>query len=110
MIRTFVVATFVLAAAAIGAAPVAAGAAHATTNSGIDALAPNEVSPSQPATGVNFDLSDQPLSPVSQQNAVRAAEQYLDYTSFSRGGLIQQLEFDGFTPSQAAYGVSTTGL
>ena len=31
-------------------------------------------------------------------------------TSFSRSGLIEQLIFEGFTPEQAEYGVSQTGL
>ncbi|HEY3575314.1 MAG TPA: Ltp family lipoprotein, partial [Arthrobacter sp.] len=35
---------------------------------------------------------------------------YLEYTSFSRAGLIDQLLFEGFTPAQAEYGVSKTGL
>jgi len=30
--------------------------------------------------------------------------------SFSRSGLIDQLLFEGFTPEQAKYGVSQTGL
>ena len=38
--------------------------------------------------------------------AVKSAKDYLDYQSFSRSGLIGQLEFEGFTHSQAAYGVS----
>ncbi|MEA2484862.1 MAG: hypothetical protein QOC55_2809 [Thermoleophilaceae bacterium] len=32
-----------------------------------------------------------PLSPVSEQNAVRKAKDYLNYTAFSRQGLITQL-------------------
>jgi hypothetical protein len=52
-----------------------------------------------------------PLTPVSQQNAVRKAKEYLDYTGFSRSGLINQLaEFEGFTPAQAEYGVTAAGL
>ena len=42
-------------------------------------------------------------------NQQKAAE-YLDFSSFSRGGLIEQLAFEGFTQAQAEYGVSTTGL
>ena len=30
--------------------------------------------------------------------------------SFSRSGLIKQLLYEGFTQSQAEYGVTTTGL
>jgi hypothetical protein len=42
--------------------------------------------------------------------AAASAASYLDYTSFSRSGLIDQLVFEGFTAEQAEYGVSTTGL
>ena len=34
------------------------------------------------------------------------AKSYLDYSSFSRSGLMEQLLFEGFTRAQAAYGVS----
>lgn len=47
---------------------------------------------------------------LSRQNALRAAENYLDYTSFSHQGLVDQLVFEGFTAEQAQYGVSQTGL
>ena len=42
--------------------------------------------------------------------AAQKAASYLKYSSFSRSGLIDQLLFEGFTPEQAEYGVSTTGL
>ncbi len=41
----------------------------------------------------------------SQEQAVRQAEQYLDYTAFSRSGLIEQLEFEGFSRADATYAV-----
>jgi hypothetical protein len=44
-----------------------------------------------------------------EQAAAKAAD-YLDYTAFSRSGLIQQLKFDGFTPKQAAHGADAVGL
>ena len=44
------------------------------------------------------------------QQAAKTAKDYLDFTSFSRSGLIDQLEFDGYSPAQAEYGVSQTGL
>jgi hypothetical protein len=44
---------------------------------------------------------------VSQKNAVRSAETYLDYSSFSRSGLIGQLEFEGFSTEDATYAVDT---
>ena len=36
---------------------------------------------------------------------MRKAEQYLDYTAFSRQGLIQQLEFDDFSTEDATFAV-----
>ncbi len=39
-----------------------------------------------------------------------SAEQYLDTSSFSRDGLIQQLKFEGYTQEQAEYGVKQAGL
>ena len=42
--------------------------------------------------------------------AAKKAESYLTYSAFSRQGLIDQLLYEGFTPEQAEYGVSKTGL
>ena len=50
------------------------------------------------------------LATISQSNAVLSAQKYLRSSSFSRIGLIKQLEFDGFTTEQAIFGVNTTGL
>ncbi|MEO7061776.1 MAG: Ltp family lipoprotein [Lapillicoccus sp.] len=47
---------------------------------------------------------------VSQQNAVRSAEGYLDFTAFSRSGLIGQLKFEGFTSADATYAVDTLNI
>jgi len=45
-----------------------------------------------------------------KEQAVKKAEQYLSVMSFSRDGLIGQLEFEGFTHEQAVYGVEQNGL
>ena len=43
---------------------------------------------------------------VSQKNAVRKAEDYLNYTAFSRTGLIgQAFEYEGFPTADAEYAV-----
>ena len=42
---------------------------------------------------------------VGERNARETAADYLEYSAFSRNGLIGQLEFEGFTPAQAEYGV-----
>ncbi len=45
--------------------------------------------------------------PASQTNAVRKAESYLDFSAFSRSGLIAQLEYEGFSNADATYAVDT---
>jgi hypothetical protein len=46
-----------------------------------------------------------PLSPVSQSNAVSAAADYLNVSSFSRLGLIDQLEYADFSTEDATFAV-----
>ena len=45
-----------------------------------------------------------PAGTVSQRNAVSSAASYLKYSSFSRSGLISQLQYEGFSLSDATYG------
>jgi hypothetical protein len=63
----------------------------------IDGQTPVPTSPSTPV----------PTSPstVSQSSAVLRATSYLRTSSFSRSGLIRQLEFEGFSNADAIYGV-----
>jgi len=46
---------------------------------------------------------------ISQQNAQRSAESYLDYSAFSYTGLIGQLEYEGFSVEDATWGVDKVG-
>jgi len=46
---------------------------------------------------------------VADGNARESAASYLEYSSFSRSGLIAQLEYEGFTNAQAEYGVDAQG-
>lgn len=46
-----------------------------------------------------------PAETVSQMNARRKAADYLELMAFSRAGLIDQLQFEGFSESDATYGV-----
>ena len=46
-----------------------------------------------------------PGETLSQSNAVSKAQDYLDYTAFSRSGLIAQLEYEGFSVADATYAV-----
>lgn len=45
-----------------------------------------------------------------QEQAVKSAQNYLDYTSFSRQGLIDQLIFEGYSTEHATYGADQVGL
>lgn len=46
---------------------------------------------------------------ASQRNAVRTAKNYLSFTAFSRKGLIEQLEFEGYSNADAEYAVDQSG-
>jgi hypothetical protein len=41
----------------------------------------------------------------SEENAIRSAESYLNFSAFSRSGLIGQLEYEGFTNAEATLAV-----
>lgn len=42
---------------------------------------------------------------AGQRNAVRSAQSYLDFSSFSRQGLIDQLEYEGYSTEDATFAV-----
>ena len=44
------------------------------------------------------------------QQAVAKAKSYLEYSAFSREGLIEQLLYEGFSAEEAEFGVSSVGL
>lgn len=46
-----------------------------------------------------------PEETTAQENARDAAESYLDISAYSRSGLIEQLEFEGYSTKDATYGV-----
>jgi TM2 domain-containing membrane protein YozV len=46
-----------------------------------------------------------PTETLSQRNAKATAQDYLDFSSFSRSGLIGQLEYEGFSTDDATYAV-----
>lgn len=46
---------------------------------------------------------------VSQRNAVQKAKSYLNYTGFSHGGLVAQLEYEQFSNADAIYGADNSG-
>ena len=42
---------------------------------------------------------------AAQENAIESAESYLDYSGFSRQGLIEQLEYEEFSTADATFAV-----
>jgi hypothetical protein len=46
-----------------------------------------------------------PVETISQSNAVSTAEDYLNSSSFSRSGLIDQLKYEGFSTADSTYAV-----
>ncbi|MGA9869828.1 MAG: Ltp family lipoprotein [Rhodococcus sp. (in: high G+C Gram-positive bacteria)] len=50
------------------------------------------------------------MAPDYNEQAAKSAENYFEFSSFSRQGLIDQLLYDGFTYEQAAYGVDQAGF
>lgn len=47
---------------------------------------------------------------VGQRNARQSASDYLDYTSFSRTGLIGQLKYEGYSEADATYAVDALNV
>lgn len=52
----------------------------------------------------------EPELTVAQDNALRSAENYLGFSAFSRSGLIDQLEFEGFSTEDATLAVDTVDV
>lgn len=68
-------------------------------------------SDTQPSGQTENPSSDSPASTATtgEQNALESAQSYLRYMAFSRNGLIDQLEYEGFTTSEATYAVDNCG-
>ena len=65
--------------------------------------------PPPPSTTPPATSPPAPAESVSQSNARQSAADYLDYSAFSRSGLIKQLAFEGFSTADATYGVDALG-
>lgn len=46
---------------------------------------------------------------TGEENALKKANSYLNYSAFSRTGLIDQLEYEGFTTTEATFAVDNCG-
>jgi hypothetical protein len=72
----------------------------------------NEVRP-ELESEIEPDSNSEPESEnertIGEKNALKSAQNYLKNMAFSREGLIEQLEYEGFTRQQAEYGVQVVG-
>ena len=55
------------------------------------------------------EVESTPDETAGERNARRSAEAYLEYSSFSRQGLIDQLLYEEFSQADAEYGVDALG-
>jgi hypothetical protein len=65
-----------------------------------------------PVEGLELSVTSEAPKPVytlAQQNAIDKARDYLDYSGFSRSGLIGQLEFEGYSTDDATFGADNAG-
>ena len=87
---------------------------YSPTNSNVQET-PNEVeptveeSPVEESPVVEPTKESAPSESVSQKNARAKAKSYLSFSAFSRIGLIEQLEFEGFSTDDAVYGADAVG-
>lgn len=98
------------AVAFLGLSGVAAGGTNAAVGHrgevNADSAVESAREPGQPVTGLSW-RPEAPLSPLGEQSALRAAKQYLSFSALSWQGLIQQLEFDGFSTAEATYAANS---
>lgn len=85
--------------------PTDNGISQSTTSSGDSTSNTTQSSTSQPT---------QPPAQIDtittgERNALKKAKSYLDTMPFSYAGLIEQLEYSGFTNSEATYGADNVG-
>jgi hypothetical protein len=64
----------------------------------------------EPGTEVSVTAeAPKPVYTLAQQNAIGKAQSYLDYSGFSRAGLIDQLEYEGYSTEDATFGADNAG-
>ena len=66
---------------------------------------------SKPSSSGNATPGSKPSQSVTsgQRNALEAAHNYLDFMPFSYTGLVEQLEFEGYTNAEATYAADNCG-
>lgn len=84
-------------------------ASNETTESAAPEVTQEEVVPEETEEPVVEETEEpvveEPTETVSQANAVESALSYIEYSAFSRKGLIDQLKFEDFSTADATYAV-----
>lgn len=68
-----------------------------------------DVTPKSSASPEDYNVGMRGEPTLGEQNALEKAHSYLDFTAFSYEGLIDQLEYEGYTHSEAVYGAANCG-
>jgi Host cell surface-exposed lipoprotein len=81
--------------------------ATSTTTKATTTLAPTTTTTTASTTTTTDPepATTEPAFTRSEGNAIESAESYLDFSAFSRTGLIGQLEYEGFTEAEATMAV-----
>lgn len=58
---------------------------------------------------VSDPVVEEPTLTMGQKNALSTADDYLAYTAFSYSGLVEQLEYEGFSNAEAVFAVDNCG-
>ena len=68
-----------------------------------------EATTNAPQEATTEEKAEEASETPGQENARRAAENYLETAPFSRSGLIEQLVFEGYSKKDATYAVDAIG-
>lgn len=97
---------FVIASMVNGGEPTASPETTVETTSNSPEPFPTVNSSKPPQTNTQLPKAKSEVELTSgQKNAIGAARDYLDYSAFSRKGLIKQLQYEGYSSSDASFAV-----
>jgi hypothetical protein len=97
----------------IGIGNATGGNSSSNTKSSSSSVTSTDTTDSTDSTTDNTDTTDStdtPSETAGQANARQTAEDYLSTQSFSRIGLIKQLEFEKYSHADAVYGVDALNV
>ena len=84
-------------------------AADTSSNSSSSSSSSPSSSSSNPSSSNSSNSSNSHRETTGERNALQTAHSYLNVMAFSRQGLIEQLEYEGYTYSEAVYAVDHCG-